>query len=183
MGVPDVNAVERRLSNGSTAVSEQAREGWLCLTDGCCARHSGYADQKQQIEDTMLLALLHPDVYDTIAKGTRRHYSSNKPRAVLFEGPPGTGKTTSARSACLYTSVHSVHLHHTILTSCDGILQLVLVPASSSASPIDSLARSSKLLNQCSGCPSCLEAGLCLELHKRCLYISSYMPTVRESLL
>ena len=59
--------------------------------------HAGYADQKQQIEDTMLLYLLHPDVYDAIAKATQSQPSSNRPRAVLFEGPPGTGKTTSAR--------------------------------------------------------------------------------------
>lgn len=37
----------------------------------------------------MLLALLHPEVYDKIAQGTRHTYASNKPRAVLFEGPPG----------------------------------------------------------------------------------------------
>ena len=47
----------------------------------------------------MLLALLHPEVYENIAKGTRRHPSNNKPRAVLFEGPPGTGNTKSARFA------------------------------------------------------------------------------------
>ena len=46
----------------------------------------------------MLLALLHPEVYEEVAKGTRKFAAdSTRPRAVLFEGPPGCGKTTSAR--------------------------------------------------------------------------------------
>lgn len=58
---------------------------------------AGYDQQKREIEDTMLLALHSPEVYDDIARGTRRKFESNRPRAVLFEGPPGTGKTSCAR--------------------------------------------------------------------------------------
>jgi hypothetical protein len=43
----------------------------------------------REIEDTILLALHSPEVYDDIARGTRRKFESNKPRAVLFDGPPG----------------------------------------------------------------------------------------------
>lgn len=66
---------------------------------------AGYEDQKTAIEENLLLPLRKPDVYDGLAKKTRAHYSSNRPRAVLFTGPPGTGKTSSARVIAQQASV------------------------------------------------------------------------------
>ena len=58
---------------------------------------TGYEEQKEQIDETLLLALLHPEIYKEVSSRTRKHGGNNRPRAVLFEGPPGCGKTTSAR--------------------------------------------------------------------------------------
>lgn len=75
---------------------EETQEGQK-TTDISWDAIAGYDQQKREIEDTILLALHSPEVYDDIARGTRRKYESNRPRAVLFEGPPGTGKTSCAR--------------------------------------------------------------------------------------
>lgn len=58
---------------------------------------AGYENVKRTIEDSILLGLTHGEIYDQITAGTRMKNETNRPKAILFEGPPGTGKTTSAK--------------------------------------------------------------------------------------
>ena len=71
---------------------------------------AGYEKQKKAIEENLLLPLRQPEVYDAVAKQTRAHFSPNRPRAVLFIGPPGTGKTTSARVIASQSNVPLVYI-------------------------------------------------------------------------
>ncbi len=58
---------------------------------------AGYEEVKRRIRESIILPLQNPEVYDSIAKLTRKTFESNRPRAILFEGSPGVGKTTIAR--------------------------------------------------------------------------------------
>lgn len=58
---------------------------------------AGYSYVKKHIQDTIVNALQHPDIYDAVAARTRVVFESNRPKAVLLDGPPGTGKTLTAR--------------------------------------------------------------------------------------
>lgn len=58
---------------------------------------AGYESVKRTIEDTVMLALSHGEIYDQITSGTRMKNETNRPKAILFEGPPGCGKTTTAK--------------------------------------------------------------------------------------
>jgi SpoVK/Ycf46/Vps4 family AAA+-type ATPase len=51
---------------------------------------AGYSAVKQELRETILAPLQHPEVYDRIVRLTREHVEPNRPKAVLLEGPPGT---------------------------------------------------------------------------------------------
>ncbi len=50
---------------------------------------AGNAEAAAALEGFLLRALRYPDVYDAVAARTRARFESNRPRAVLFAGPPG----------------------------------------------------------------------------------------------
>uniref|UniRef100_A0A7S4UPR8 AAA+ ATPase domain-containing protein n=1 Tax=Guillardia theta TaxID=55529 RepID=A0A7S4UPR8_GUITH len=72
---------------------------------------SGIDDIKQEVEDTIMLLMLHPEKYARVISGTRADSSeNNRPKAVLFEGPPGCGKTTMARMIANKADIPMIYL-------------------------------------------------------------------------
>lgn len=71
---------------------------------------AGYDSVKRNIEDTVLLALTHGHIYDQITKATRMKNETNRPKCVLFEGPPGCGKTTSAKIISQQVNIPLVYM-------------------------------------------------------------------------
>ncbi|MCB1166067.1 MAG: ATP-binding protein [Leptospiraceae bacterium] len=60
---------------------------------------AGYDSIKKEVEECLLLPARHMSVFEGVARLTRGEGSMNLPGAILFEGPPGVGKTTIARLA------------------------------------------------------------------------------------
>ena len=63
---------------------------------------AGAEDVREQVHESLVLPLRHPDALRAITSGTRAPTAAPmpaRPAALLFYGPPGTGKTSAARLA------------------------------------------------------------------------------------
>ncbi|MCL2025306.1 MAG: ATP-binding protein [Leptospirales bacterium] len=80
---------ELRLKKLGASIMRSSQMGWDYI--------AGYEETKRTIRESIIMPLQNPEIYDKIAGFTRKSIESNRPRAILFEGPPGVGKTTAAR--------------------------------------------------------------------------------------
>ncbi|WP_061216208.1 AAA family ATPase [Leptospira santarosai] len=71
---------------------------------------AGYEGVKQQILESVILPLKNPDMLSELSKLTRKFPNDTRPRAVLFEGDPGVGKTTMARVVSCMTGLPLIYV-------------------------------------------------------------------------
>lgn len=71
---------------------------------------AGYLGVKQEILESIIMPVMSPGTFDEISKMTRKFPSKNRPRAVLFEGDPGVGKTTMAKIVSCLCKIPMVYV-------------------------------------------------------------------------
>lgn len=108
---PTAKNVRENLRELGTFLYEENKNFiWDCI--------AGYQKVKREVRDTIILPFKHPEVYRGVGELTRTHFSSNIPRAVLFEGPPGTGKTTMARIIANESGIPLIYVPIESIMSC-----------------------------------------------------------------
>lgn len=107
----DVKDVKKNLNELGILVYEVNQNfTWDCI--------AGYERVKQEVKDAIILPFKHPEVYKGVGKLSRTHFTSNVPRAILFEGPPGTGKTTMARIIANESNLPLIYVPIESIMSC-----------------------------------------------------------------
>jgi hypothetical protein len=71
---------------------------------------AGYAELKNEIQDSVVAPLMFPQAFKELQSRTRSLTSPAVPRVMLFTGQPGTGKTSSARIIAKATKQPFVYL-------------------------------------------------------------------------
>ena len=71
---------------------------------------AGYEQTRMEIQECVVMPLKNPEVFQNVAKLARGKMDGILPRAILFEGPPGVGKTTMARLVSRETGIPLVYI-------------------------------------------------------------------------